>query len=101
MKAVNELDLLAKNSFSLLQLTIGNTFEMAFMIFKHQDMIFTMCIYLKLRREILSSFLFMLLLLFLRRTTLYFNEVNFCILGCLLEIYITCHSTRCWRKKQY
>lgn len=30
MKAVNELDLLAKNSFSLLQLTIGNTFEMAF-----------------------------------------------------------------------
>lgn len=39
MKAVNELDLLAKNSFLLLQLTIGNTFEMIFVIFKHQDMI--------------------------------------------------------------
>lgn len=84
MKAVNELDSLAKNSFSLLQLTRGNTFEMAFMIFKHQDMIFKMCIYLKLRREILPSFLFIMLLLFLRHATLYFN----CILGCLLEICI-------------
>lgn len=58
------------------------------MIFKHQDMIFKMCIYLKLRREILPSFLFIMLLLFLRHATLYFNEVNFCILGCLLEICI-------------
>lgn len=39
MKAVNELDLLAKNSFPLLQLVIGNTFEMVFVIFKHEEMI--------------------------------------------------------------
>jgi hypothetical protein len=39
MKAVNALDLLAKNSFPLLQLTIGNTIDIVFVIFKHQDMI--------------------------------------------------------------
>lgn len=40
MKAVNEVDSLAKNSFPLLQPTIGDAFEVVFVIFKHHDAAF-------------------------------------------------------------
>jgi hypothetical protein len=40
VKAVNEVDLLAKNSFALLQLTIEDTSEVVCAIFKYPDIFF-------------------------------------------------------------